>query len=71
MTIKIISYIGKAASLVAGLSAYAGAIPEKYLATAMLVFLVASFVKDTANRAGDIADDGQENGSFIIDKAVQ
>ncbi|PTY03020.1 hypothetical protein DB346_07105 [Verrucomicrobia bacterium LW23] len=62
--LKICSYVGKVAAFIAGLSVYADVIPPKYAGAAALVFMAASLIKDTANRAGDIADNGKEDGSF-------
>jgi hypothetical protein len=61
---KLISNIVKVLSLVTGLSAYTGLIPEKYLPIAALAFGVASTLKDLIVKVGDYADDKQINGSF-------
>ncbi|PTX92108.1 hypothetical protein DB346_24480 [Verrucomicrobia bacterium LW23] len=71
MFIKALSYVGKAAAFVAGLSVYADVLPARYAGAATLVFMAASLVKDTVNRAGDIADNGKEDGSFSVDQEVK
>lgn len=61
---KILTNIVKVLSLVAGLSAYSGIIPEKFLPVAALVFGAASTFKDLFVKVGDYLDDKQINGSF-------
>lgn len=61
---KIITNITKVLSLAAGLSAYSGLIPEKFLPLAALAFAGASTLKDLFVKIGDYADDKQMNGSF-------
>ena len=61
---KIITNTVKVLSLIGGLSAYAGMIPEKFLPIATLVFLGASTFKDLFVKVGDYMDDKQMNGSF-------
>ena len=58
-TLRILSYIGKATGLAL---TFAG--PFQDTPTGLIVFAVASLLKDTVNRVGDLADDGQPNGSF-------
>ena len=62
--LKVVSIIGKILSLIAGLSAYAGMIPEKWGGIAIIVFGIASVLKDAVNRIGDYLDDGKPNDSF-------
>lgn len=63
-TLKVLSWIGKVAGLVAGCAAYANMIPAKYAGLGVIVFGLASILKDTVNRIGDFLDDGQYNQSF-------
>ncbi len=65
-TIKVISLVIKILAFVTGLSAYAGALPEKWLVIAGLAFGAASILKDFLNRVGDLIDDGKENNSFKL-----
>ena len=55
-----LSFFGK----LAGLLTVADILPLGGTQTGLVVFAVASLVKDAANRLGDILDDGQANGSF-------
>ena len=57
--LRILSYIGKATGLAL---TFAG--PFQGTPTGLIVFAVASLLKDTVNRIGDLADDGKPNGSF-------
>lgn len=61
---KIISNIVKVLSLVTGLSAYSGVIPEKFLPIAALAFGLASTLKDLIVKVGDYADDKTMNNSY-------
>jgi hypothetical protein len=61
-----ISWIGKATSLVAGIASLPimGLLPPQYALFATMGFQGFSLLKDTANRIGDLADDGIANNSF-------
>ncbi len=59
-TLLILSYVGKAAGFVAALNA----LPFVSPSTGMLIFFVASLVKDTVNRVGDFLDNGKEDHSW-------
>ncbi|PAW75705.1 MAG: hypothetical protein B9S32_17330 [Verrucomicrobia bacterium Tous-C9LFEB] len=59
-TLKILTYVAKVAGLVASLNA----IPFISPSTGVIVFFIASVLKDTINRIGDFLDDGKENSSF-------
>ncbi len=59
-TLKILTYVAKVAGLVASLNA----IPFISPSTGVIVFFIASVLKDTVNRIGDFLDDGKENSSF-------
>ena len=61
-----LALVVKIASAVAGLAAFPELhlLPPKYMAYAVLAFGAASILKDTANRIGDLLDDGKLNGSF-------
>lgn len=63
-----LSLIVKYASLLTGLSALpqVSMLPPKYLSWALLAFAAASLIKDTANRIGDLIDDGIVNQSFKV-----
>lgn len=56
----------KVTTIVTGLAAYAHVIPEAWMGIAVLVFASASAAKEVALIVGDIADDGQRNGSFKV-----
>ena len=58
--LKYLSYVAKLAGFVAALDA----IPFIEPAVGVIVFAFASLIKDTANRVGDILDDGKPNNSF-------
>jgi len=58
--LKYLALAGKVTGVVAGL----GAIPFVSPQVGVLIFAVASILKDVTNRVGDILDDGQANGSF-------
>jgi len=59
-TLKILTYVAKVAGLVASLNA----IPFVSPSTGVIIFFIASVLKDTINRIGDFLDDGKENSSF-------
>lgn len=61
--LKNVTLIGKIAGIVSGLGAVPF-IPEQY---GLLIFLVASVIKDVVNRVGDYLDDGVENKSFKVE----
>jgi hypothetical protein len=63
-TLKVLSLIGKGLAVITGLAAYSNIIPAKWSGVAVIVFGVASVLKDTVNRVADILDDGQANNSF-------
>lgn len=58
--VKYLSYLGKALGLVGSLNVIPGLSQEK----SVLIFFVASLLKDTVNRVGDYLDDGKVNDSF-------
>jgi len=58
--LKYLSYAGKLAGFVTALSAIPFVDPK----IGVIVFAAASIIKDTANRIGDLLDDGQVNASF-------
>ena len=59
-TLLILSYIGKAAGFVSALNA----IPLVSPSTGIIIFFVASLLKDTINRIGDFLDNGKEDHSW-------
>jgi hypothetical protein len=59
-SLKYLSYVGKFAGLVTALDA----IPFVDPSIGVIIFAVASLLKDTANRIGDLLDDGKPNQSF-------
>jgi len=59
-TLRILSFLGKLAGLIAGLD-YIPFLPPQY---GLWIFLIASLLKDATNRIGDLLDDGKQNGSF-------
>lgn len=58
--IKVLTLIGKGLGLVGTLNVIPGLSPEK----SVLVFFIASLLKDVVNRVGDFLDDGKQNNSF-------
>ena len=58
--LKYLSYAGKLAGFVSALNVIPFVDPK----IGVLVFAAASIIKDTANRIGDLLDDGQPNSSF-------
>ena len=60
-TLRILSLVGKVTGL-----ALTVAGPFSGTPTGMIVFAVASVLKDAVNRFGDISDDGKQNGSFPL-----
>ena len=58
--LKILSLVGKGLGLVGSFNVIPGLPPEK----SVIVFFVASVLKDVVNRVGDHLDDGKENQSF-------
>ena len=58
--LKYLSFVGK----LAGLFTVANILPLGDPQTGLIIFAVASIVKDAANRFGDLLDDGKPNGSF-------
>ena len=58
--LKYLSYIAKLAGFIAALDG----IPFIEPAVGVIIFAFASLIKDTANRIGDILDDGKVNDSF-------
>jgi hypothetical protein len=63
-TIRICSVVAKAASVLTGAAAYASLLPPAWAGAAVIVFGAVYIAKDAAISAGDLADDGQRNGSF-------
>jgi len=61
--LKYLALAGKVTGVVAGL----GAIPFVSPQVGVLIFAVASILKDVTNRVGDLIDDGQINNSFKAD----
>lgn len=59
-TLKVLSYVAKAAGLVISLNT----LPFVSPSTGVIIFFVASLLKDTVNRLGDFLDDGKTNNSF-------
>ena len=59
-SLKYLSYVGKFAGLVTALDG----IPFVDPSIGVIVFAAASLLKDTANRIGDLLDDGKPNKSF-------
>lgn len=62
--LKWIGIVVKVLSLAVGLSSYTNLIPAKWLPVAVIVFGVASVLKDAAIHLGDLLDDGVQNNSF-------
>jgi hypothetical protein len=56
-TLLFLSYIAKAAGFVATLNAIPGISPAK----GVIIFFVASLVKDTVDRIGDFLDNGKSD----------
>ncbi len=63
-----LTYLVKIASLITGLAAFPQLqmLPPEWMAYATLAFAAASVLKDTANRIGDLLDDGKVNQSFKV-----
>ena len=59
-TVKVLALAGKVLGAIGTLNVIPGLSPEK----AVLVFLIASILKDAVNRIGDFLDDGKVNDSF-------
>lgn len=62
--LKILGIIVKALALLTGLAAYSSMIPASWLPIAVIVFGIASVVKDAGIHIGDWLDDGKDNDSF-------
>jgi hypothetical protein len=58
--LKYISLVGKLAGFVSALNVIPFVDPK----LGVLIFAAASILKDSANRIGDLLDDGQPNQSF-------
>jgi hypothetical protein len=58
--LKYISLVGKLAGFVSALNVIPFVDPK----LGVLIFAAASILKDSANRIGDLLDDGQQNQSF-------
>ncbi len=58
--LKYLSYVGKLAGFVSALNVIPFVDPE----LGVIIFAAASILKDSANRIGDLLDDGQPNSSF-------
>ena len=56
-TLLILSYIAKAAGFVATLNAIPGVPPS----TGVIVFFIASLLRDTVDRIGDFLDNGKSD----------
>jgi hypothetical protein len=59
-TLRFVSLIGKIAGLVSALNAIPFVDPQ----VGVIIFAAASLLKDSANRIGDLIDDGKPNQSF-------
>jgi hypothetical protein len=59
-TIKVLALVGKALGIVGTLNVIPGLSPEK----SVIVFFVASTLKDLVNRVADFLDDGKINDSI-------
>ena len=59
-SLKYLSLAGKIAGLVSALNV----IPFVDPSVGVIIFAAASLLKDTANRIGDLLDDGKPNKSF-------
>ncbi len=55
--LRILSYIAKAAGFIATLNAIPGVSPS----TGVIIFFVASLLKDTVDRIGDFLDNGKSD----------
>jgi hypothetical protein len=53
----VLSYVAKAAGFIATLNAIPGLSPS----TGIIIFFVASLLKDTVNRIGDFLDNGKSD----------
>jgi hypothetical protein len=58
--LKYLSYVGKLAGFVSALNVIAFVDPQ----TGVIIFAAPSLLKDSANRIGDLLDDGKPNQSF-------
>jgi len=58
--LKFLSFLGKLAGFVTAIDAIPFVDPK----VRIVVFAAASLLKDTANRIGDLLDDGKPNSSF-------
>jgi hypothetical protein len=58
--IKWLALAGKGLGILSGFGAIPFVSPEK----GVLIFAVASVLKDVVNRIGDLVDDGKQNDSF-------
>ncbi len=58
--LRIVSWIGKLSGLVTALEVIPFVDPK----LGVIIFAAASLLKDTANRIGDLMDDGKPNRSF-------
>ncbi len=54
-TLKILSYVAKAAGFITTLNV----IPGVSASTGVIIFFIASLVKDTVDRVGDFLDNGK------------
>ena len=59
-TLLILSYLAKAAGFITALNV----IPLVSSSTGILIFFIASLLKDTVNRIGDFLDNGKEDHSW-------
>ena len=60
--LKYLSFVGKLAGIITAMDVIPLADPK----TGLIIFAVASLIKDAANRFGDLLDDGKPNGSFKV-----
>ena len=58
--LKYLSYVGKIAGFVSAMNVIPFVDPK----LGVLIFAAASILKDSANRIGDLIDDGKPNQSF-------
>lgn len=56
-TLLVLSYIAKAAGFIAALNTIPGVSPS----TGVIIFFIASLLKDTVNRIGDFLDNGKSD----------
>lgn len=65
--LRLLTALAAGATAITGLGAYTDLLPDQYAKIAGIVLACAITLKEFAVRAGDIADDGEINGSFKPD----